>query len=288
MTFLQAMILALLQGVSELFPISSLGHTVLIPALFGWRIDRQSESFLAFVVVLHLGTAIALIVFYRREWAALASAFVGSIVRGKMSGSRDEKIAWLLVAGTIPAGVLGVLFQSAVRNLFASPIPVAIFLAINGLVMFAGEALRRRQIAATDVRAVHPLEATPWIDAIKIGVAQSLALLPGISRSGTSIVAGLLVDLNHEDAAKFSFLLATPVIFAAGVLEIPTLFAPGAEAYLNESLVGGVLSAVTAYASVAFLTRYFAHNDLRPFGWYCLVVGIASYVLFATKVIPIR
>ncbi len=290
MTFFQAMVLALLQGVSELFPISSLGHTVLIPALLGWKIDRQAESFLAFVVVLHLGTALALIVFYRRDWAALTRAFVGSIVRGKMTGSRDERIAWLLVAGTIPAGILGVLFQSAVRNLFASPLPVSAFLAVNGLVMFAGEALRRRQIAraasGTATGAVHPLEATSYVDAIKIGVAQSLALLPGISRSGTSIVAGLLVELDHEDAAKFSFLLATPVIFAAGILEIPTLFAPGAGAYLTYSAIGGILSAVTAYASVAFLTRYFAHNDLRPFGWYCLIVGIASFVLFATKVIP--
>ncbi len=282
------MLLALLQGVSELFPISSLGHTVLIPALLRWNIDRQSEAFLAFVVVLHLGTAIALIAFYRREWAALTRAFVASIARGKMAGSRDEKIAWLLVAGTIPAGILGVLFQSSVRSLFASPIPVSLFLAANGLVMFAGEALRQRQIARAGAgNAVHALEKTPYVDGVKVGIAQSLALLPGISRSGTSIVAGLLVDLTHEDAAKFSFLLATPVIFAAGILEIPTLFLPGAETYLTQALIGGVLSAVTAYISVAFLTKYFAQNDLRPFGWYCLIVGIASYVLFATKVIPI-
>ena len=285
MTFAQAMILAVLQGVSELFPISSLGHTVLIPALLRWNVDESGESFLAFVVVLHLGTALALLVFYRNEWVRIVRAFVASIMRGRFSGERDEKLAWLLVVGTIPVGILGVLFQQSVRGLFASPIPVAIFLMINALIMFGGEALRRRQKARGE--AVKPIERVSWIEAVGVGIAQSLALLPGISRSGSSIVAGLLIDLDHEDAANYSFLLATPVILLASLLEIPELFKPGVTIGPVESIVGCVVAGITAYASVAFLTRYFQHNDLRPFGWYCLIAGAAALILFSTKVIAI-
>jgi undecaprenyl-diphosphatase len=282
-TFVQAMLLAVLQGVSELFPISSLGHTVLIPRLFQWHIDEGDESFLAFVVVLHLGTAIALLVYYRKDWVRIVRAFVGSIVRGRFTGERDEKLAWLLVAGTIPVGILGVLFQSSVRGLFASPIPVAIFLMINAFIMFAGEWLRRRQKARSE--RTKPIERITWMEGAGVGVAQSLALLPGISRSGSSIVAGLLFDLDHEDAANYSFLLATPVILLAALLEIPAIFKPGVTVTPVEALAGCVVAGITAYASVAFLTRYFKHNDLRPFGWYCLIAGAAALILFSTKVI---
>jgi undecaprenyl-diphosphatase len=283
-TFVQAMLLAVLQGVSELFPISSLGHTILIPALLRWPIDRSDESFLAFVVVLHLGTALALVVFYRREWIAITGALVRSAVRGRFSNDRNEKIGWLLVAGTIPVALLGVFFQSAVRSAFASPLVAAAFLTLNAGIMFYGEFLRRRQ-RDTPGRGDKSLDAISLGDGAKVGLAQGLALLPGISRSGSSIVAGLLVDLDHEDAATFSFLLATPVILAASVLEIPKLLEPQAHTIAREAVAGGILAGITAYASVAFLTRYFQHNDLRPFGWYCLVVGAASFILFATKVI---
>jgi undecaprenyl-diphosphatase len=279
----QAMLLAVLQGVSELFPISSLGHTVLIPALLRWPVVESDESFLAFVVVLHLGTALALIVFYWRTWIGIVRGLVRSVVRGRIGTDRDERIAWLLVAGTIPVGVLGVLFQSSVRALFGSPLAVSLFLVVNALVMFAGEALRRRGRAGAAALALPDL---PWPQAAGVGVAQGLALLPGISRSGSAIVAGVLAGLDHEEAATYSFLLATPVILAASVLEIPKLFAPEVHGIAVESAVGGVLAGITAYASVAFLTRYFRHNDLRPFGWYCLVLGGVSAVLFATKVIP--
>ncbi len=284
MSFAQAMVLAVLQGVSELFPISSLGHTVLIPRLFHWGIDESDESFLAFVVVLHLGTALALLVYYRATWLRIVRSFVASIARGRLSGERDETVAWLLVVGTIPVGILGVLFQTSVRGLFASPIPVAIFLMLNALVMFAGEWLRQRQRARAG-REPKPIERLTWAQSAGIGVAQSFALLPGISRSGASIVAGLLVDLDHEDAATYSFLLATPVILLASVLELPEIFKPGVAVGPVETLVGCALAGVTAYASVAFLTRYFQHNDLRPFGWYCLLAGAAALVLFSTKVI---
>jgi undecaprenyl-diphosphatase len=290
-TFVQAMLLAVLQGVSELFPVSSLGHTVLLPALLRWNVDEGSDAFLAFVVVLHLGTALALIAFYYRDWVAIVRAFVASVVRGRFTDDRDERTAWLLVAGTIPVGVLGVLLESSVKKLFASPIPVSLFLFANGFVMLLGEWLRRRQhapasgAAAGAGKAYRRLDQLSPRDGVFVGFAQSLALLPGISRSGSAIVAGLLRDLHHEDAARYSFLLATPVILAASVLELPKLFAPDAHVVLVQALVGGVLAGVTAYASVAFLTRYFRHNDLSPFAWYCVAAGGVSFLLFATKVI---
>ena len=271
MTFVQAMLLALLQGVSELFPVSSLGHTILVPALLHWSVNRRDPTFLAFVVVLHLGTAIALVIFYRREWIALVRALVKSIAKGRLSDDRDERIAWLLVVGTIPVGILGVYLESPVRNLFGSAAYAAIFLMINALIMFAGEFFRRRQHKDRN-RRYKRLEKMTWFQSVGVGLAQSLALLPGISRSGASIVAGLAVDLDHEDAARYSFLLATPVIGAAAVLEMPRLWTGGHVVPL-QALVGGVLAGVAAYASVAFLTKYFERNDLRPFGWYCLIFG---------------
>lgn len=283
MTFTQALVLALLQGVSELFPVSSLGHTILVPAVLGWHnIDRSDPSFLAFVVVLHLGTALALIVFYRAQWWRIVRAAVGSVVRGRLSDDRDERIAWRLVVGTIPVGLLGVALEHPVRQLFGSPAPAAAFLAINGLVMFLGERLKRRQAAAAKAKDIASLS---YLQSVGVGVAQSLALLPGISRSGISMVAGLLCDLDHEEAAHFSFLLATPVILAAALLEMPKLFAPGAHVVLIQAIAGGIAAGVAAYLSVAFLTRYFKHNDLRPFGWYCLVVGVICFILARMGVI---
>ena len=278
MTFIQAILLALLQGVSELFPVSSLGHTILVPAVLHWtNVNRADPTFLAFVVVLHLGTAIALLVYYRQQWIRIVSALVGSVIRGKLSGERDERLGWLLVIGTLPVGILGLIFEDPVRALFASPLPVAVFLTLNGLVMFAGESLRRRQIERA--RTSRPIQSLSFAQSVAIGFAQSFALLPGISRSGASMVAGLLCDLDHEDAAEFSFLLATPVIFAAALLELPKLFAPGAHVVAEQAIAGGIAAAVAAYASVAFLMRYFKSNDLRPFGWYCVIAGVACFIL---------
>jgi len=279
MTFTQALVLALLQGVSELFPVSSLGHTILVPALLHWHnVDRSAPSFLAFVVVLHLGTALALVLFYRREWAAIVRALLHSVVRGRLGDDREERIGWRLVVATIPVGIAGIVLEAPVRRLFGSAGPAAFFLLVNGLVMFAGEALRRRQQARTG-RADRPIEALSYPASLAIGVAQSFALLPGISRSGISMVAGLLFDLDHEQAARFSFLLATPVILAAALLEMPKLFAPQAQVVLVQAVAGGIAAGVAAYLSVAFLTRYFKSNDLRPFGWYCVVVGIICLIL---------
>ncbi|MHB8434024.1 MAG: undecaprenyl-diphosphate phosphatase [Candidatus Tyrphobacter sp.] len=275
----QALFLALLQGVSELFPVSSLGHIILVPALLQWRnIHRSDPSFLAFVVVLHLGTALALVLFYRREWWGIVRALVRSVIRGKLSSERNESVGWRLVVGTIPVGIIGLVAEDPVRRLFGSALAAAGFLVINGLVMFAGEYLRRRQ-QRSETRSPRAIEHMTYAQSAAVGVAQAFALLPGISRSGASIVGGLLCDLDHEEAAHFSFLLATPVIGAAALLEIPRLFAPGAHLAAIEALAGAILAGVAAYLSVAFLTRYFKRNDLRPFGWYCVVFGSIGFVL---------
>lgn len=283
MTWVQAMVLAVLQGASELFPVSSLGHTVLVPALLHWQFDRRDPSFLSFVVALHLGTAVALIVFYRADWVRIVRALVASVARGKLSGDPDEHVAWLLVAGTVPVALLGVFLENPVRALFGSSALVAGFLICNAFVMFAGEALRRRSAAGAG--GAQTLALFPWPDGAKVGLAQAAALLPGISRSGSSIVAALLLRLDHADAARFSFLLATPVIFAASALEVPKLFAPSASGVLGQAAAGCVVAAFTAYASVAFLTRWFHSHDLRPFGWYCLTFGAICLVLALAKVI---
>jgi undecaprenyl-diphosphatase len=275
-TLTQALVLALLQGVSELFPVSSLGHTILVPAVLQWKnIDRSAPSFLAFVVVLHLGTALALIIFYRAQWWAIARGLVSSVVRGRLSDDRDERLGWRLIVGTLPVGILGVVLEHPVRALFGSPVAASAFLAINGATMFFGERLRRRSHSIV----TRPMAQLSFGQSVLVGLAQSLALLPGISRSGVSMVAGLLCGLNHEDAAEFSFLLATPVILAAGLLEIPRLLAPDAHLALLEALLGAVVAGIAAYFSVAFLTRYFRSNDLRPFGWYCVVFGLITLLL---------
>ncbi|MFN2448890.1 MAG: undecaprenyl-diphosphate phosphatase [Candidatus Baltobacteraceae bacterium] len=285
MSFAQALALAVLQGVTELFPVSSLGQTILIPALLHWdNINRSDPRFLAFVVVLHLGTALALLLFYWRTWAKIARALVASVIRGKLGADPDEKLGWLLVVATVPVGLLGVLLKDPVRTLFGSARLAALFLMLNAAVMFFGEYLRRRQKHQFH-RADKRVETLTWLQSAGIGFGQALALFPGISRSGVSMVAGLLADLNHEDAANFSFLLATPVILAAGLLEVPELLVPGANVALAQALAGGVVAGIAAYASVAFLVRYFRNNDLRPFGWYCLVFGALCFLLATRGVI---
>jgi undecaprenyl-diphosphatase len=206
---------------------------------------------------------------------AIVRALVGSVVRGRLSDDRAERVGWRLVIGTIPVGILGVALEHPVRSLFGSPAPAAFFLVLNGLLMFLGERLRRRKLETGG----RPIERLSYAQSVFVGFAQSFALLPGISRSGISMVAGLLCDLDHEDAARYSFLLATPVILAAALLEMPKLFAPGAHVVLIQAIVGGVAAGLAAYGSVAFLTRYFRSNDLRPFGWYCIIVGAVCLTL---------
>jgi len=279
MTFLQAIFLAIVQGATELFPVSSLGHAVILPAVLGWHIDQDSPRFLPFLVVLHVGTATALLVYFWRDWLGLLLAALG---RGGATGRTIEEnrhLIVLLVLGTLPAVVLGFVFEKWLRHLFGSPVAAALFLIANGVVLFAGERLRRRADAARDRKR---LAHASWGDAIVVGLCQTTAFLPGISRSGATIVGGLLIGLRHEDAARFSFLLATPVIAGAAFLEIPKLLhaapATGAAAIGGGVLwVAGIVAGLVAFASTALLMRYFRHREesaaLDPFAYYCWAAG---------------
>ena len=279
MSLFQALVLAILQGVTELFPVSSLGHTVIVPSLLGWNLDQADPTFLAFVVLLHVGTATALLVYFRRDWLAIVKAVFRSMVDGRMHGTPDERLGWRLIAGTIPAGLVGVLFQKQVQSLFANPRAAAAFLIVNGVIMFLGERVRRRAVALEGERT--RLDGLSVRTAVGIGSAQILALLPGISRSGSTMVAGLLADLTHEAAARFAFLLATPIIFGAGVLKIPDLFTPVALPHLPIYLLGGVAAGIAAFLSVAYLMRYFRVGRLDPFAIYCAAFGIVSLILLS-------
>ena len=274
MTALQAIVTAILQGVTELFPVSSLGHAVVLPRLLGWNIDQHSTEFLPFLVVLHLGTATALLAYFWRDWISLVQAFIGM---GSTAERRTHwRLLWLIVVATIPAVILGFTLEHFFRSLFGAPTVAAFFLIVNGGVLFAGERLRRRGGA-------RKLEEMGWGEALIIGLWQSAALIPGISRSGTTMVGALLLGLQHREAAHFSFLIATPVILGAAVLEVPKLV--HSHAGLGPLAWGsGVVAGVTAYLSIAFLMRYFRRHDfddaLVPFAIYCWVVGAGSAFVF--------
>uniref|UniRef100_UPI001E530BC9 undecaprenyl-diphosphate phosphatase n=2 Tax=Mycobacteroides franklinii TaxID=948102 RepID=UPI001E530BC9 len=291
LTYTQAIVIGALQGVTELFPVSSLGHSVLVPAWLGgsWQnLVTQGDSdkgtpYLAFVVGLHVATALALLVFYWRDWVGIVGGLVTSIRTRKVETSA-QRLGWLIVVATIPVGLLGLLLEHSLRTLFAKPGAAAVFLFINGLLLAGAEVLRRRQVA--QAANAHSAENTKQIsdlsyaDAGAIGLAQSLALLAGISRSGVAMVGGLFRGLDHEDSAKFAFLLATPVILAAGVLKLPTLAGPQGDGILGQVLVGSLVAAVAAYLAVRFLTKYFHTRTLIPFAVYCLLAGAASMVHF--------
>ncbi|MGB8181178.1 MAG: undecaprenyl-diphosphate phosphatase [Stellaceae bacterium] len=273
MTFLQAIVMAVLQGLTELFPVSSLGHAVVLPHLFGWHIDQHAPQFLPFLVVLHIGTATALLAYFWRDWIGLALALFGLGQRDRRAGRRRQ--LGLIVVATIPAVILGFALEKFFRNLFGTPVVASVFLIVNGGLLFFGERLRR---AGRSVRAIDGMR---WRDAIYIGLWQSTALIPGISRSGATIVGGLLAGLHHEDSARFSFLIATPVIAGAAVLEVPKLLHVGA-GFGPVAWIAGVVAGITAFLSVAFLMRYFKRHDfeaLDPFAWYCWTFGAVSLAL---------
>ena len=274
MTTLQALVIAVLQGVTELFPVSSLGHAVILPKLFGWTIDQHSPAFLPFLVVLHLGTAMALLLYFWRDWAGLALAFFG---QGPVAERKAQwRLLWLIILATIPAVILGFLFEKFFRNLFGSPAVAALFLMVNGGLLFAAERLRRQ--GGTKL-----LGDMSWRQALLIGLWQSTALIPGISRSGATMVGGLLIGFQHREAAHFSFLIATPIIIGAAVLEVPHLFQPGVAAGFGPAVwMAGVVAGVTAWLSTAFLMRYFRRHDfeaLDPFAYYCWAAGLVALAL---------
>jgi undecaprenyl-diphosphatase len=286
LSFFRAIFIGLLQGVTELFPISSLGHSVLIPSLLGWhdlvKSQSQGESFyLAFVVGLHCGSALALLWFFRSDWARIIRAFFRTLAKRRVETS-DERLAWLIVVATIPAGVLGIAFEHKLRTVFAKPLAAAVFLTINGLILLAGERVRRRsEVRALAVRegldpdgSSRRLDTLEYREAGVVGLGQSLALLAGISRSGVTMVAGLVRGLDHEDAAKFAFLLATPIILAAGVYKLPDLSGHLGDGIRGQALAGSIVAALASYVSVRFLTRYFKTRTLTPFAIYCLFAGV--------------
>ena len=286
--FVQVIVLGLLQGVAELFPISSLGHTVIIPGLLGWGNLTTNESFLPIVVMLHLGTAVALLTFYWRDWVALIRAFFKTAMKGRLDADPQGKTIWLLIVGTIPVGLLGLILQTPIQNLFFAakwPVVPAAFLCLNGAVLLAGERLRQRAEPANVDRfkqeqAFAKVDDLSFVQAFFIGMAQALALIPGISRSGVTMVAGMRARLSHEESLRFAFLLATPVIGLAALLEVPKLFHAGSQVLLA-ALAGGVVAGLAAFLSVRFLTRYFQVGRLTPFAYYCLAAGFLSFAFFS-------
>jgi undecaprenyl-diphosphatase len=289
--YAQAIILGLIQGVTELFPVSSLGHSVILPQLFGWTsvVAAQSASesfFLAFLVGLHVATALALALFYRGQWSRIVRGLIQSLRHRRME-TADERLGWLLVFATIPAGIIGLVLEHPLRVLFATPVAAAGFLIVNGFVLLGGEWIRRRAqvravVAAHEQKASgdRRLDTLEFREAGVVGVAQVFALLAGISRSGITMVAGLVRGLDHEDAARFSFLLATPIILAAGVYKLPDLLGPNGDGVRGQVLAGSIAAGVAAYLSVRFLSRYFTHRTLLPFAVYSLVAGVLALIRF--------
>jgi undecaprenyl-diphosphatase len=279
-TYFQAAVLGLLQGVSELFPISSLGHSVILPNLLGWDIHQNQQYFLTFLVALHLATALVLLGFFWDDWVRIVKG-LGRSLRDREITDPDAKLGWLLVLGTIPAGLLGVTLQDSLRKFFASPEYASIFLALNGLLLFGAEALRRRAPVVAEDDDERIAKTVGWGQAASVGAAQSIALIPGFSRSGAAMGGGLLVGLSHKDAARFAFLLATPIILAAAVLKLPDLAGSQGNGVRGPALVGALCSALTAYLAVRFLMKYFETRTLIPFAVYCLCAGIACTIYFA-------
>ncbi|MDA8231889.1 MAG: undecaprenyl-diphosphate phosphatase [Magnetospirillum sp.] len=270
MTVIQALFMAVLQGVTELFPVSSLAHAVILPAVLGWTIDQASPAFLPFVVALHIGTAFAALAFFWRDWLSMALAVLG---QGTPEAVRRERsMLGHVVVATIPAVILALLFEKAIKHAFATPILAATFLVVNGLVLFLGERRRRQG-------GHRKLSDLTVADSLIIGLAQSTALMPGISRSGATMVAGLLRGLHHEDAARFSFLIATPIILGAGIHELPKLAHQGLSGTAGLAVIAGMTAGATAFAAIWILMRYFRGHDVKaldPFAWYCWAAGALS------------
>ena len=294
LSYFQAVVIGLFQGVTELFPISSLGHSVLLPGWLGWHDVVRAQSadhsfYLAFLVALHVATAFALLIYFRQDWIRIIRGFFRSL-RTRRVETADERMAWLLIVGTIPVGIVGLLLEHTLRTVFAKPLAAAIFLTVNGLILLAGERFRKqasvRTLAALHPQQEHPepgrqLDSLEFKEAVVVGTAQIAALFAGISRSGITMISGLARGLDHEDAARFSFLLATPVIFAAGVYKIPDLAGKLGDGVRGQAIVGAVFAGIAAFISVRFLIRFFQSRNLLPFAIYCLVAGGISIIRFA-------
>jgi len=284
----QTLFLALLQGVTELFPISSLGNTVIFPGLFGWGDLVRDKSFLPLIVALHLGTAIALFLYFWRDWLQVIRSLFKSIKDGEVRTGTEEWVSFLIIIGCIPAGLLGVFLENPLKQLFASPLIASAYLILNGSLLFLGERMRvhslnkEAKLSAKEREGqFRPLSSLSWKEAVIVGIAQATALIPGISRSGASMVAGLGIRLNHEDAARFSFLLGTPIIGAAALLELPQLIGQP-NSVLVLIVAGMVVAGIAAFVSTRFLMKYFETRGLYPFAVYCWGLGLIALILFLT------
>ncbi len=280
----RAIVLGLLQGVSELFPVSSLGHSVILPKLFGWNIHQNDKYFVTFLVATHLATAIVLFIFFWRDWKRILTGIGRSLRdRGIDPADADAKLGWLLVVGTIPAGLLGLLLEHKLRSAFASAQSAAIFLMLNGLLLYGAELLRRKAPEVGEDDDARLARGVSWAAAVGIGTAQAIALIPGFSRSGATMGGGLLAGLSNKDAARFAFLLATPIIGAAAVLKLPDLFGHAGDGVRGQAFVAAVCSAGTAFLAVKFLMRFFETRTLMPFAVYCFAAGLACTIWFAVS-----
>jgi undecaprenyl-diphosphatase len=283
----QAIIIGLVQGLTELFPISSLGHSVILPVILGWHIDQNASNYLTFLVATHLATAIALLVFFWRDWVKIVKGIFRSLFARRIDPADTyAKLGWLLVVGTIPAGLLGLMLQKELTKLFAAAEIASIFLMVNGIILYGAEKLHKRNlkedsdVAHSDKRLSRKLG---WWQSVGIGVVQSAALIPGISRSGASMAGGIFYGLNNEDAARFSFLLATPIIGAAALLKIPAMFTPAMASMRLAAVIGAIFAGITAYLSVKFLVKYFQTKTLYPFAAYCVLAGAAVTIFLIVR-----
>ena len=345
LTYAEAGVIGLLQGVTELFPISSLGHAVLVPAIIGgsWGQDldvsKTESPYLAFIVGLHVATATAMIIYFWRDWLRIIKGFFASLghVIAPAAGTRrfqpqdtNQMLAWMIILATIPVGLAGIVLEHDFRVYFSKPLLTATFLFINGFILLAGEQARRRhadmeaQEIAADLQAVSErqkaavaagtqggggrhssgqravkqqhanlaveadqriVRRTGWLGSFLLGASQILALLPGISRDGTVMVAGMFRGLSRQDAARFSFLLSAPVILAAGVLKIPDLTGPLGAGIRGPILFGSLMSGIAAFLALKFLVRYFSDpkRTLTPFAIYCLAAGLASFIYLSVR-----
>src|SRR5580704_17430262 len=289
LSYFQAIVLGVLQGVTELFPISSLGHTVLFPTLFGWNqlVDAQSKSesfWLAFVVMLHVGSALGLLDYYWRGWVEIVKAFFHTLSTRRIESS-NERLAWLIIVASIPAGIIGLALEHPLRTLTAKPEVAAIFLMVNGCVLFVAERVRRRaEVRELAIRegakpdGARELDTLEYREAFVVGVAQSTALVAGISRDGVTMGAGLARGLDHSDSARFAFLMATPIILAAGIVKLPDMLGHLGDGIRRQALVACAVAAVTAVFTVRFLVGYFKTRTLTPFAIYCLLFGLAMVI----------
>jgi undecaprenyl-diphosphatase len=283
-SYFQAVILGLTQGIAEPFPVSSLGHGVVLPRLAGWHIHQNDKFFLTFLIATHLATALVLLALFIKDWVLIVKGLGRSLqMREIRSEDTYARLGWLLVAATIPVGVIGLLLQEPLRKLFASPQTAAAFLIVNGVALLMFERLRRRPARPGDYLGDSDgrISKLSWREAIGVGTSQAFALIPGISRSGFTMGGGLIAGLSNEDAARFGFLLATPVIFAAAVLKLPELFGSAGNGVRGPALVAGVCAAVTTFFAVKFLLRFFQTNRLTPFGVYCVGLGVVCTLVFA-------